>query len=121
MQNFNEILGLANDARTRIQEISPDEARVRASAGATLVDVREEKEFRAGNLAGAVLVSLGVLEKRIAEVVPDKSTPIVTYCTIGHRSAIAADILQKLGYLDVSSIGGGLKAYLASADARKIA
>lgn len=121
MQSFEELLKLANDARTRIREISPDESRARIAAGAVLIDVREEKEFRAGNIPGAILVSREALDSRIADVVPERSTPIVTYCTVGHRSAIAADTLQKLGYLDVSSIEGGLKAYLASADERKIA
>jgi len=121
MSSFEELLKLANDARTRIREISPDEAHVRVDGGAILIDVRDEKEFRAGNIPGAILVSRDGLESRIAEVVPDKSTAIVTYCTVGHRSAIAADTLQKLGYEDVSSIEGGLNAYLQSSKARKIA
>ncbi len=121
MLTFEELLRLSNDARTRIREITADEARDRVAAGAFLIDVREEKEFRAGNIPGAILISRDALESRIAEVVPDKSTAIVVYCTIGHRSALAADTLQQLGYQDVSSIEGGLKAYLASSKERKIA
>jgi len=121
MQSFEDILRLANDARTRIREISPIDARERVESGAVLIDVREEKEFRAGSIPGAILVSRDVLETRITEVVPDKSTPIVAYCTIGHRSAIAADTLQQLGYVNVTSIEGGLNAYLASSSERKIA
>lgn len=121
MQSFEDMLRLANDARTRIQEISPAEARERVASGAILIDVREEKEFRAGHIPDATLVSRDSLETRIAEIVPEKSTPIVCYCTLGHRSAIAADSVQKLGYVNVTSIEGGLKAYLSSSGERKIA
>jgi len=121
MQNFDDILKLANEARTRIREVSPKEAQTLVAAGAALIDVRDEKEFRAAHIPGAALVSRESLEARIPDIVPDKSTPIVCYCTIGHRSAIAADILQKLGYLNVTSLEGGLKAYLAVSSERKIA
>jgi len=121
MQNFEDILRLANDARTRIREISPDEAGTLVASGALLLDVREEKEFKAGHISGAIHISRESLETRISEIIPEKSTSMVCYCTLGHRSAIAADTLQKLGYLNVASIAGGLKAYLASSSARKSA
>ena len=111
MSNFESLLQLANDARTRIREISPVEAREHIESGVVLIDVREEKEFKAGHIPGAILLSRDALESRIADVVPDQSTPIVCYCTIGHRSALAADELQKLGYAEVVSIAGGLNAY----------
>lgn len=121
MSTVEDIPRLAADARTRIEEITPDEARRRVAAGAVLIDVREEKEFKAGNIAGAILISRGVLAGQIGRFVADLSTPIVCYCAIGHRSAIAADTLQKLGYRQVSSMAGGLKAYLSYASDRKTA
>lgn len=121
MSTIEDIPRLAAEARTRIQEITPAEARSRVQAGALLIDVREEREFRAGNIVGSLLISRGELSSRIAQAVPDPSTPIVCYCAIGHRSAIAADTLQKLGYRNVSSMAGGLKAYLADTCERKIA
>ncbi len=121
MSTVEDIRRLADEARTRIQEIRPDEVPGRVVAGAVLIDVREEKEFNAGNLAGSMLISRGALESRIAAAVPDKATPIVCYCAVGHRSAIAADTLQKLGYANVVSMAGGLKAYLSTASERKSA
>lgn len=121
MSNVHDIRRLADEARTRIQEISVDELQGRLDASAVLIDVREEKEFQAGNLQGSILVSLSSLENRISAVVPDKSTPVVAYCAVGHRSAIAADVLQKLGYSNVVSLAGGLKVYLSSASERKTA
>lgn len=121
MQSFEDIVRLANDARTRIKEISPREAETLVTSGAALIDVRDEKEFKSGHIPGATLISRELIRSRIADIVPDKSSPIVCYCTIGHRSAIAADALQDLGYSNVASLAGGLKAYLAIYGARKIA
>ncbi len=119
--SVEDIVSLANEARTRIKEISPDESRDLAATGAVLIDVREEKEFKAGSILGAIHISRGQLAGRIADAVPDLSTPIVTFCAVGHRSAIAADTLQKLGYLNVVSLAGGLKAYLVNTAHRKVA
>lgn len=121
MSTVEDIRRLADEARTRIQEISSDELDHRLGAGAVLIDVREEKEFQAGNLQGSLLIPRGSIESRINAVVPDKSTPIVVYCAVGHRSAIAADTLQKLGYSNVASLAGGLKVYLSSVSERKSA
>jgi len=121
MPTVEDIRRLADEARTRIQEIPADELHSRLDAGAVLIDVREEKEFQAGNLQGSILIPRGSIESRIATAVPDKSTPIVTYCAVGHRSAIAADTLQKLGYSNVVSLAGGLKVYLSTLSERKSA
>lgn len=121
MSDFNTILRLANEARTRILEIPAAETDRHLAAGAILLDVREEKEFRAGHIPGALHLSRADLERRIAEVVPERDTPILCYCTIGHRSAIAADTLQRLGYRSAASLAGGLKSYLAHSSSRKIA
>jgi rhodanese-related sulfurtransferase len=121
MNDFNTLLRLANDARTRIREIPPAEADDLVASGAVLLDVREESEYRAGHISGSVHLSRQALQSRIGGVVPDLDAPIVVYCTVGHRSALAADTLQKLGYRAVASIAGGLNAYLASSAPRKSA
>lgn len=115
------ILEIANEARTRIQEISAEEADRRVAAGAVLIDVRDEREFRTGHISGAIRVSGESLKAGISGLVADFTTPIVCYCALGHRSAIAADTLQRLGYRQVASIEGGLKSYLANSVSRKIA
>ena len=45
---------------------------------------------------------------------PDKSTEIILYCGGGFRSALAADVLQQMGYTNVLSMAGGWKAWRAS-------
>jgi rhodanese-related sulfurtransferase len=102
---------LTADARNRVREVSPAEANKRQAEGAILIDVRESEEFAQGQARGAVHLSKGVLELRIEGIVPDPSTPILCYCGGGSRSLLAADNLQKMGYTNVASIAGGLKAW----------
>lgn len=74
------------------------------AAGATVVDVRSEAEFRGGAYPGAVNVPLQVLSSRLDRIRKDR--PVVVYCASGSRSAMAARILKKAGYADVSNAGG---------------
>ena len=119
MSSFQQILNLANDARTRIREIAPESAGLPGDEGRVFLDVRERNEYEAGHIPGAIQLSWLQLEARVALAIPDKSTPILAYCAIGHRSAIAADILQKLGYRNVVSLEGGLQAYQSSLASKK--
>jgi rhodanese-related sulfurtransferase len=73
-------------------------------AGATVVDVRSEVEFRGGAYRGAINVPLQVLSQRLGKIPKDR--PVVVYCASGSRSAMAARILKKAGYADVSNAGG---------------
>jgi rhodanese-related sulfurtransferase len=119
--NYASILDHANDARTRIREVTSDELGEPGLNGAVFLDVREEVEFRSGHIADAIHLPRLEIKERISAVIPDKTTPIVAYCAIGHRSAIAADTLRELGYQNVVSLKGGLKDYTPAAAPRKVA
>jgi len=121
MAFYESIIDQANDARTRITEVSPNEAGYPGHSGKVFIDVREESEFESGHIEGAILIPRQFLESQIADVVKDKQTPIIVYCAIGHRSAIAADTLQDLGYTHVSSLEGGFQSYAQSTYERKVA
>lgn len=114
MRHSEEYLRLAEAARQRIREIAPTEVEAQRDAGAVVLDVRDREEYEQGHMDGATNVSRGTLEMRIHEVVPDKQTTIVCYCSGGNRGALAADTLQQLGYVNAVSIAGGLNAYLES-------
>jgi phage shock protein E len=73
-------------------------------AGATVVDVRSEAEFRGGAYRGAINVPLQALSAGLDRIPKDR--PVVVYCASGARSAMAARILKKAGYADVSNAGG---------------
>jgi len=102
-------LKLVEDAKSRIAETTPEEVHARMARGEKflLVDVREESEFAAGRIKGAVHIGRGILERDIETKAPDPSTEIVLYCGGGFRSALSADNLKKMGYERVSSMDGG--------------
>lgn len=100
-------LALIESMRPRVREVTVAQARERASAGARLIDVREQSEWAAGHAAGAEYVGKGVIERDIEALVPDKNAEIILYCGGGFRSVLAADALQQMGYTNVASMAGG--------------
>ena len=111
MEHTREFLEIAEDARSRVREISVDETLERLKSGAALVDVREDHEWGQGRAAGAEHLGRGIIERDIEQAVPDKESEIVLYCGGGYRSALAADNLQKMGYRRVLSMAGGIRAW----------
>jgi len=106
MATYRELLA---QVKTEIDEISTIEAheRLESSDGSIFVDVREPDEWEEGHVPGAVYTGRGRLEQRIEGLVPDKSTPLVVYCSAGSRSAFATKALEELGYLNVVNVAGG--------------
>jgi len=79
-----------------------------------LVDVRESKELTDnGFLNGAVNLPIRALAQNLDKL-PDKDQPIVVYCAIGHRGAMALETLQLLGYTNVRSLSGGFNGWKAA-------
>ena len=115
MTEPNRFQKLVTDAKTRIKEILPAEVASEVKSGKSIViDVRDGDETDAGRIPEAKNISRGTLEIEIEEIAPDLSTPIICYCGGGGRSALAAESLQRMGYTNVSSIGGGFKAWQAA-------
>ena len=77
-----------------------------------VVDVRTEKEWERGHIAGSINIPLNHLKERWTEI-PEKR-PVVVHCEGGYRSAIACSLLQKRGLEDVTDLIGGIKAWQAS-------
>lgn len=111
MQHSIEFLAIVDDAKSRITEISVVDSVDRQRAGANLIDVREDNEWQAGHVAGAAHMGRGIIERDIVQKIPDKDAEIILYCGGGYRSALAADMLQKMGYTNVLSMAGGWKAW----------
>ena len=111
-QHSPGFLALAQDAKTRIREIHIEEYKRLREAGEAgqLVDVREEHEWQAAHVAGAIHLSKGTIERDIEKTIPDKNARLVLYCGGGFRSALATDNLQKMGYSNVLSLDGGWRA-----------
>ena len=112
MKHAPGFLALVQDARRRVKECSVQDVKEgRVPAGSTVIDVREESEFAAGHIPGAIHLSKGVIERDIETRCPDKAAPLVLYCGGGFRSALAADNLQKMGYTNVISMDGGMRGW----------
>lgn len=75
------------------------------------VDVREDSEFAVDHAEGARHIGRGVLERDVESLIPDPNAKIVVYCGGGFRSALAAESLQKMGYRNVLSMDGGIRAW----------
>ena len=109
-------LKLVNEAKSRVQEIDIEQYQQMTKAGEAhvLVDTREDNEWAAGHVAGAVHLGKGIIERDIETKVPDKDTKLVLYCGGGFRSALVADNLQQMGYTNAISLDGGWRAYTGS-------
>ena len=106
-------LALVNDVRRRVREFSIEEYRERLARGERweLVDIREDREWEKSRIPGAIHLSKGIIERDVEERFPDKSTPLVLQCGGGFRSVLAAENLQKMGYTNVVSLDGGIRAW----------
>lgn len=78
---------------------------------AVVVDVCETEEFAQGHIGGSKNVPLGQLEKRLPEVVKNKTVPLIVVCASGARAQRAAATARKLGYEKAQALSGGLKAW----------
>ena len=79
--------------------------------GAVVIDVREPGEYVCGHVPGAVLVPMGQLPSRVAEL--DRSRPVFVICASGNRSRAMADYLERAGF-DARSVDGGTAAWVQS-------
>ena len=94
------------DIQTMVQLMNRDKA--------VVIDVCEPDEFAKGHVIGSKNVPLGQLEAKLPQVVKNKSAQVVMVCQVGARSARAAAAARKLGYENVQSLSGGLKAWQAA-------
>ena len=112
-QDTSSYQALVKDAKTRIKEMDIEQLKTLQSSAEkfTLIDIREDSEWKDGRAAGALHIGRGVLERDIESKVARKDAKLILYCAGGHRSALAADVLTKMGYSNVFSLAGGFGAY----------
>jgi len=118
MKRYDDLVA---DALTRVKEIQPWDLRDSLAAGSELIllDVREPAEFALLRIPGAINVPRGVPEQSCEwdydETVPmlaaGRELEIVVICRSGKRSALAADILQQMGYTRVASLRTGVRGW----------
>lgn len=114
-QHAPGFLKVVNDALAHVEEVSVEQvqAALTGESDWVVIDVREDREWVAGHVTGALHLGKGVIERDIEAAFPDKSVPLVLYCGGGYRSALAAESLQKMGYTNVKSMAGGMREWCA--------
>jgi molybdopterin/thiamine biosynthesis adenylyltransferase/rhodanese-related sulfurtransferase len=99
--------------KSRIEEVTPDEAQQELASGdAVIVDTREPHERQMSFIEGSTLIPPADIVDKIADVAPDKHQRVILQCATGNRSARAASRLaEELGYDNVASLEGGIAAW----------
>lgn len=111
------LMDFVRAAKSCITEITPAElkAKLDAREDFVLIDVREAAEFEHGHIAGAHLVPRGIIEaaadtsypKHYAPLSGARDQQIILYCATSGRSAMAAAVLQMMGFRKVLNLAGG--------------
>ena len=110
---------LVVQAKQTVQEISVEQAVAAIQTCDVLIDVREADEYAAGHLPGAIHMSRGMLEFKMAgnPKMQARDLNIVLYCKTSGRAALSAKSLADMGYTHVQSIAGGVDAWVAAGHA----
>ena len=96
---------MSADGTVRVMDIEAERvAELQREGTIQLIDVREEYEWDEGRIAGARHLALGELTGE-AETI-DRETPVVFYCRVGGRSAMAANAFSRAGYQAYTMTGG---------------
>jgi rhodanese-related sulfurtransferase len=110
---------MVREAKQRVENLSVEQVAAELDSGdVLLVDVREPAELeQQGSIAGSVHAPRGMLEFFADPSSPyhrpefKRGTRVILHCAGGGRSALAADVLQEMGYANVAHLDGGLKAW----------
>jgi rhodanese-related sulfurtransferase len=107
---------LVSAAKQTVLEISIDKAPAVIALSDVLIDVREAEEFQTGHLPGAIHMSRGMLEFKLAAnpQFQSRDLKITLYCKTSGRAALCAQSLKEMGYSNISSIAGGFDAWQAA-------
>ena len=117
MKTFNQ---LVQEAQKNVKEIFPwDLSENMETSNPLIVDVREPYEFKNMHIQGSINVPRGVLETAceygFEETVPDlveaRNKSVTVVCRSGLRSIFVAEVMQKMGYNNVTSLKTGLRGW----------
>ena len=113
MQHNPGFLNLVEQAKRKIKECTIDQVKAKLDREECFhfIDVREDHEFAQDHVKGARHLGRGILERDVETEIPDKQAEIILYCGGGYRSALAADSLRQMGYTNVISMDGGIRAW----------
>jgi len=87
-------------------------ASVKDRVDVVVLDVREQDEYDTGHIPGVVLIPMGEVPNRLAEIPTDKE--VIVTCRSGNRSGQITDFLRQQGYGNVHNMEGGILAWEAA-------
>ena len=79
-----------------------------------ILDVRDEEQYDAEHLPGAISLPRAAIELEIDELVPDQDTHIIAHCGGNTRGSLSAHTLQIMGYENASVLTGGFRGWKAA-------
>jgi len=110
MKAWKDLVAEAKQEVTLLQ-VRDVQAKIELGEAFVLLDVREPDEYQKGHIPNGVNVPRGVLEMTVEDNLKDPTTWIVLHCAGGGRSAVAAQSLKRMGYQNVASMEGGMRAW----------
>jgi len=117
MKRFTELVA---ETAERIKELFPwDLEEIMQEREVMLLDVREPAEYEAMHIPGSLNVPRGILETACEydyeetqpELVEARDKEIVVICRSGNRSVFVCDVMQLMGYRNISSLKTGLRGW----------
>jgi phage shock protein E len=102
---------LADAARSRLEEVFPEQLDALMVLGAIMLDIRDKEEHDVDHIEGSLNISRGKLEMIVEGLIPDLNSVIICYCNAFNRGALSADTLRSMGYVNATFVAGGLRAY----------
>lgn len=105
-------LALMGFAFAEVSVVKVEDAEKLIAEKIQLLDVRTEGEWNEGHIEGAVRVDFleeGFAEKVVKAV--DLKQPVLVYCRSGNRSGKASKVMEKLGFVEIKEIKGGITAW----------
>lgn len=81
------------------------------SKGCIIIDVRSPQEFEEGHIEGAISIPEYELKNRVRNEIVSLEEPIIVYCSTGHRSKRAQELLEQMGYKEVYNLENGWQNY----------
>ena len=91
------------------KDIMQSEIKSLVSKGAILIDVRSPQEYNEGHLDNSILLPEYEILKKIEDIIPNKNTKIILYCSSGTRSKKAQEELEKMGYKNIYNVLNGVE------------
>jgi rhodanese-related sulfurtransferase len=96
--------------------LSPTEATIWINRRkAHVLDLRPEEAFKAGHLPGAKFANAAGLSAAIEKLKLDRKNPLILVCETGVQSRKLVSEAQKLGFVEVGTLDGGVQAWKAAA------